>query len=46
MSAAGCGDGIALGVELAHGVLGEVAAVGCLPLVVEVSEDGADDGVS
>ena len=26
----GCGDGIALGVEEAHGVFGEVAAVGGL----------------
>ena len=41
----GCGDGIALGVEEAHGVFGEVAAVGSLPFVVEVGEDGADRSV-
>jgi len=39
----GCGDGIALGVEVAHGVFGEVAAVGGLRFVVEVGEDGADE---
>jgi hypothetical protein len=34
---------IALGVELRHGAVGEVATVGCLPLVVHVGEHGADD---
>ena len=38
----GCGEGVAFGVEEAHGVFGEVAPVGDLPLVVEVGEDGAD----
>ena len=39
----GGGETIALGVEEAHGVLGEVAAVGGLPFVVKVGEDGADE---
>ena len=37
----GCGETGALGAEQAHGVLRVVAALGCLPLVVEVSEDGS-----
>ena len=39
----GCGDGISFGVEQVHGVFGEVAAVGGLPFVVEVGQDGADE---
>ena len=40
-----CGDqsSIADRVDLGHGAFGEVAAVGDLPLVVEVVEDGADE---
>ena len=38
----GCGETMALWVEQAHGVLWEVAAVGCLPFVVQVGQDGAD----
>ena len=39
------GDGvsIALGVELGHGAVGEVAPVGCGPFVVHVGEDGSDE---
>ena len=40
----GCGDGIALWVEQAHGVFGEVAAVGGLPFVVEAAVDAAAMG--
>ena len=47
MSVAGsdCGDGssIAGRVELGHRALGEVAAVGDLPFVVGVVEDGTDE---
>jgi len=47
MSVAGfdCGDGssIAGWVDLGHGGLGEVAAVGDLPFVVDVSQDRADE---
>ena len=47
MSVAGfdCGDGssIAGWVDLGHGGLGEVAAVGDLPFVVDVGQDRADE---
>ena len=39
----GCGETIAFGVEQAHGVFGEVAAVGGLPFVMQVGQDGADE---
>ena len=39
----GGGVGIALGVELGHGAVGEVAAFWGGPLVMYVREDGADE---
>lgn len=42
----GCGDGIALGLEPAQGVFGDVAPADGLPLVAEVSHDGADEADS
>ena len=47
MSVAGfdCGDGFSIAgwVDLGHGGLGEVAAVGDLPFVVDVGQDRADE---
>ena len=37
-----CDGSIALGIEQAHGVFGEVAAVGDLRFVMQVREDGAE----
>jgi hypothetical protein len=39
----GDGSSIADRVDLGHGAFGEVAAVGDLPFVVGVDEDGADE---